>query len=66
MKKIFSILLLSFSALIFSQLSKVHYLPPICASTEIPNDQYLYISTPSITTVSFVLKFVNGTIATSG
>ena len=66
MKKIFSILLLLFSAFIFPQLSKVHYLPPICASTETPNAQYIYISTPSLVNVNFVLKFANGTIATSG
>lgn len=48
----------------YSQLSKTHYIPPITESgdnSSLPQDQYLYISTPSITPVTFTIKPVGAT-----
>ncbi|MDB9849234.1 T9SS type B sorting domain-containing protein, partial [Flavobacteriaceae bacterium] len=47
--KIITLLFILFSSLAFSQLSKVHYIPPITSgpSNANPEDQYLYISTPN-------------------
>ena len=45
---------------LFGQLSKVHYIPPISVTTQIsnsePNDQFIYISTPSINPITVVIK----------
>ena len=38
-----------------AQLSKVHYIPPLTANDD-PGDQWMYISTPSITPVKFEVK----------
>ncbi len=37
----------------FSQFSKTHYIPPLTAQNNFAEDQYIYISTPSITNVNF-------------
>jgi hypothetical protein len=45
----------------FSQLSKTHYIPPLTAAdtgNAIPEDQYFYISTPSLTDVAYTIKKV--------
>jgi gliding motility-associated-like protein len=45
----------------FSQLSKTHYIPPLTAAkngSSNPGDQYMYISTPSNTDVSYRIKSV--------
>ncbi|MFD1292555.1 T9SS type B sorting domain-containing protein [Lutibacter holmesii] len=43
----------------FGQLSKVHYIPPLTAAENgnaNPEDQYFYISTPSISDVAYTIK----------
>ncbi|MCI9844789.1 T9SS type B sorting domain-containing protein [Flavobacterium pectinovorum] len=58
-----SLLLLPF--LSFSQFSKTHYIPPVVASDEVPvGEQYIYISTPSLTPVSFSINEIGGAITT--
>lgn len=47
--------------MIFSQLSKTHYIPPLTAAefgNANPENQYFYISTPSENNVSFTIKSV--------
>ena len=45
---------------VYGQLSKVHYIPPISITSQISNSvpyaQYIYISTPSESEVSYVIK----------
>ena len=48
---LFLFLLLASSA--FSQISKVHYIPPITSNSGSIADQYIYLSTPSETDVDF-------------
>lgn len=66
MKKIsvFLFMLITFTS--FSQLSKTHYIPPItCSNNEfsIAEEQFLYISTPSITPVNFrIIQLGSSTI----
>jgi len=52
---------------LYSQLSKVHYIPPLTAQDD-PGDQWLYISTPSKTDVKFQVRVggVTGATADSG
>ncbi|HCQ13085.1 T9SS type B sorting domain-containing protein [Flavobacterium sp.] len=45
----------------FSQFSKTHYIPPVGGSENVPaEEQYLYVSTPSITPVNFIIKQLGG------
>ncbi|HEX8562924.1 MAG TPA: T9SS type B sorting domain-containing protein [Flavobacterium sp.] len=54
MKKSLLILILLFSVNCIAQFSKTHYIPPLSSSASSPPiDQYLYISTPSLTPVNF-------------
>ena len=57
-----------FSSTVFSQLSKTHYIPPITSGigNAIPNDQYIYISTPSDGLVNFSIKRADGVELQSG
>lgn len=58
-----SLLLLPF--LSFSQFSKTHYIPPVVASSGVPvGEQYIYISTPSLTPVGFSINEIGGAIIT--
>ena len=45
---------------LFAQLSKVHYIPPISVTTQLgnsePEDQFIYISTPSVNPITVVIK----------
>ena len=51
-----------FSLNCFSQFSKTHYIPPLCGSSIVTSeDQYLYISTPSITKINFRIIELGGT-----
>ena len=52
---------------LYSQLSKVHYIPPLTAQDD-PGDQWLYISTPSKNDVKYQVKVggVTGATADSG
>lgn len=55
-------ILIAFSG--FAQLSKTHYIPPITASNNEfskPEEQYLYISTPSENAVNFKIKQLGST-----
>ena len=63
MKK--KLLLLLFIVLIssncFSQFSKTHYIPPLSGSSSVTSeDQYLYISTPSVTPINFRIIELGG------
>ncbi len=61
MKKIalFLILLLTYAA--NAQFSKTHYIPPLSGSDDVlPEDQYLYISTPSVTPINFTINQLGG------
>jgi hypothetical protein len=67
LKKIYLIfLLLVFSGTsIFSQISKTHYIPPIAYSgigSSVPQQQYIYLSTPSINPVKYTIQEIGGTI----
>ncbi len=45
-----------------AQFSKTHYIPPLSNSdSQEPNDQYIYISCPSVSPVSFVIQEIGGT-----
>ncbi|MFM7018305.1 T9SS type B sorting domain-containing protein [Flavobacterium sp.] len=45
----------------FSQFSKTHYIPPLSNSdSQEPQGQYIYISTPSTTPISFVIQEIGG------
>ncbi len=45
----------------FSQFSKTHYIPPLSNSnSQEPQGQYIYISCPSVTPVSFVIQEIGG------
>jgi hypothetical protein len=60
------ILTICFSFNCFSQFSKTHYIPPLSNSdSQEPQGQYIYISTPSITPVNFVIQAIGGN-STSG
>ena len=57
------VLLLGFQ-LSHAQLSRTHYIPPISAadnSNATPQNQYLHISTPSLTPVSVSVTEIGGT-----
>ena len=44
----------------FSQFSKTHFIPPLTSQTNLAEDQYLYISTPSTTVVNFKITEIGG------
>lgn len=68
MKKITAVLLLLITMNCFSQFSKTHYIPPLSNSeAQVPQGQFLYISSPSITPVRFKIielggNVINGTV----
>ena len=46
----------------YSQFSKTHYIPPLSNSnSQDPQGQYIYISCPSVTPISFVIQEIGGT-----
>ena len=69
-KYLFFILFLLSTGSIFSQLSKVHYIPPVTGAGggSGADAQTLYISTPSASPVNFTVRYagVEGATATSG
>ena len=63
MKKFLGFLFLFFATLTncFSQFSKTHYIPPLsCSPKIISEEQYLYISTPSVTPINFKIIEIGG------
>ncbi|PKB17843.1 T9SS type B sorting domain-containing protein [Flavobacterium sp. 5] len=46
----------------FAQFSKTHYIPPLISATGLVEDQYLYISTPSLTNISFKIIANGGNV----
>jgi gliding motility-associated-like protein len=54
-----------FIQITFSQFSKTHYIPPVSSmisNAVIPQGQYIYISTPSTTPISFQIQAIGGNI----
>ena len=68
LRRLLYIVIILFSSSVFSQLSKTHYVPPITSgiSNAIPNDQYIYISTPNDGLVNFSIKRADGVELQSG
>ena len=67
MKKLYLLILLFISLVSTAQFSKTHYIPPLSGSDNASSsaeDQYLYISTPSITPVNFTIKQLGSTNVT--
>jgi len=68
MKKTLHFLLFLFCTInCFAQFSKTHYIPPLVSAVGFANDQYIYISTPSISNVNFKIianggSIINGTV----
>ena len=51
----FVLIFISFCLQVSAQLSRTHYIPPITAASNnnaLPQNQYLHISTPSISTIN--------------
>ncbi|OXA77765.1 T9SS type B sorting domain-containing protein [Flavobacterium frigidimaris] len=66
MKKTLHFMLFLFCTInCFSQFSKTHYIPPLISVAGFAADQYLYISTPSLTNVNFKI-IANGGSVVSG
>jgi gliding motility-associated-like protein len=64
MKKIPLLFLFFLSLNCIAQFSKTHYIPPITsnsASTTLPQDHYIYISTPSVSNINFKIIQIGGT-----
>lgn len=62
MKKFALFLFIFVSINCFAQFSKTHYIPPLSSSENVgPEEQYLYISTPSTNPVNFRIKNIGGT-----
>ena len=60
-------MLLFFHVAIFSQISKVHYIPPISSGEgQGLSDQYIYLSTPSDIPVDYEILAVGGGIVKQG
>ena len=65
-KYICSLVLLLSLQLSYAQLSRTHYIPPICAadnSNATPQNQFLHISTPSVSPVSVTVTEIGGTVS---
>ena len=63
-KLIFTLVLILSFQLGYAQLSRTHYIPPITAadnSNATPQNQYLHVSTPSLTPVIVTVTEIGGT-----
>lgn len=61
------ILLLVLSSSCFAQFSKTHYIPPVSHSdSQEPQEQVMYISSPSITKIKFQIKNSTGDLLMEG
>lgn len=69
MKKLLQSLLLLLSFNCWAQFSKTHYIPPLVGSNNVTaEEQFIYISTPSLTPINFRIiniggSIVNGTVS---
>ena len=62
MKKIVALFLLFLSYTAVAQFSKTHYIPPLSGSNNVgAEEQFMYISTPSITPINFKIIQLGGT-----
>jgi gliding motility-associated-like protein len=66
-KTLHFLLFLLCTATCFAQFSKTHYIPPLTSVQGLASDQYIYISTPSLTNVNFKIianggGVINGTV----
>jgi hypothetical protein len=69
MRFIHVVILLLFSLTGFSQLASEHFIPPLYASPHSwlrPNEQVVYLSTPSITPVNYTISDGGGNILATG
>ncbi len=58
-----ALLILFITASCFSQFSKTHYIPPLSnTDSQDPMGQYMYISCPSVTPISFQIQEIGGTV----
>lgn len=60
------LILLLFPIIVLSQLSKTHYIPPLTSAefgNANPEEQYIYISTPSTSNISYTIKPAGQTIS---
>lgn len=64
-KKLLLLLWLLCGTYTFAQFSKTHYIPPLIAPNGLVADQYLYISTPSLSEVNFKIIGSGGTVTTA-
>ncbi len=66
MKKIILVFITIFYIqIIYSQFSKTHYIPPVSSAISnsvTPQNQYIYISTPSTTPISFQIQAIGGSV----
>ncbi len=68
MKKIYLLFFLLFSIGCFAQFSKIHYIPPLSGTNDVSGsaqEQFLYISTPTVTPVNFRIIQLGGTTITA-
>ncbi len=69
MRKFLNLLFILCSACVVAQFSKTHYIPPLSSSVNVfPEEQFLYISTPSLVPVNFRIinlggDVINGTVS---
>lgn len=62
MKKIVTLFILLLSYTVVAQFSKTHYIPPLSGSVNVgAEEQFMYISTPSITPINFKIIQLGGT-----
>lgn len=62
MKKALLLVFIFLSINCFAQFSKTHYIPPLISATGLVEDQYLYISTPSLIDVNFKIIANGGNV----
>lgn len=60
MKKTIHLFFIFITINCFSQFSKTHFIPPLTSQTNLAEDQYLYISTPSTAPVNFKIIEIGG------
>lgn len=58
LKKVSFLVIFLFCLASFAQLSKTHFIPPLTyadSDNAVPQDQYIYLSTPSVTDVAYTI-----------